>query len=106
MTKETFYPIVLMLGPQIERQDTKMHQAILPNKRVAMAIMKLATPSSLCYITNQFIMASCMAEVVTHEAAGCAECLEEVENHRPELLEELNKSSEFLGSSLHPSFQA
>ncbi|KYO38111.1 hypothetical protein Y1Q_0007236 [Alligator mississippiensis] len=42
------------------RQDTNMHPGIPPDKRVAMAIMKLASPSSLCYIANQLGMAACM----------------------------------------------
>ncbi|KYO45105.1 hypothetical protein Y1Q_0007399 [Alligator mississippiensis] len=67
MTRETFYHIVLILGLQIERQDTNMRQAILPDKRVEMVIMKLATLSSLLYIVNQFSVAPCMARVGTCE---------------------------------------
>ncbi|KYO44913.1 hypothetical protein Y1Q_0022984 [Alligator mississippiensis] len=44
-----------MLGPHITRQDTNMCQAIR-DKRVAMAIMKLASPSIFCYIVNHFGM--------------------------------------------------
>ncbi|KYO41679.1 hypothetical protein Y1Q_0006420 [Alligator mississippiensis] len=44
-----------------------MSQSVTPDKRVAMAIMKLATATSLHYIRNQFNMASCMAKVAIHE---------------------------------------
>ncbi|KYO22530.1 hypothetical protein Y1Q_0003080 [Alligator mississippiensis] len=67
MKREIFYHIVAMLGPCIMRQDTNMHQTIPPDKRVAMVIMKLASPSSLHYIASQFGMATCMVRLATHE---------------------------------------
>ncbi|KYO22797.1 hypothetical protein Y1Q_0003279 [Alligator mississippiensis] len=44
-----------------------MHRAIPPDKRVTMAIMKLASPSSLRYIMNQFGVAACTVRLATHE---------------------------------------
>ncbi|KYO26497.1 hypothetical protein Y1Q_0002131 [Alligator mississippiensis] len=44
-----------------------MRWAIPPDKRVAMAIMKLASPSSLRYIEDQFDVAACMVGLATHE---------------------------------------
>ncbi|KYO27278.1 hypothetical protein Y1Q_0021214 [Alligator mississippiensis] len=37
------------------------------DKRVALSIMKLATPARLHYITNQFSVDHCMASMVTYE---------------------------------------
>ncbi|KYO44563.1 hypothetical protein Y1Q_0005922 [Alligator mississippiensis] len=56
-----------MLGPHVMRQNTNMRQAIPPDERVAVAIMKLASSSSLRYVMNQFGMAACMVGLVTHE---------------------------------------
>ncbi|KYO21941.1 hypothetical protein Y1Q_0000595 [Alligator mississippiensis] len=67
MKRETFYHIISMLGPHIMKQDTNMCQAIPPDKTVAMAIMKLAIPSSLQYIVNQFSMAAFAVELATRE---------------------------------------
>ncbi|KYO43776.1 hypothetical protein Y1Q_0010056 [Alligator mississippiensis] len=67
MTRETFNHIISMLGLQIVRQDTVMCWAFTPENRVAMTIMKLATPSSLHYIANQFCMGPCTARLATHE---------------------------------------
>ncbi|KYO36461.1 hypothetical protein Y1Q_0024199 [Alligator mississippiensis] len=67
MKREMFYHIVSMLGPHITRQDTNIRQAIPPNKKVTMAIMKLASTSSLSYITNQFGVAACTVGLATHE---------------------------------------
>ncbi|KYO36965.1 hypothetical protein Y1Q_0000845 [Alligator mississippiensis] len=67
MKREMFYHIVLMLEPHIMRQDTNVHQAIPPDKRIATAIIKLASPSSFCYIVNQSGMAACTVGLATHE---------------------------------------
>ncbi|KYO36165.1 hypothetical protein Y1Q_0020660 [Alligator mississippiensis] len=67
MKREMFYYIVSMLGSHITRQDTNMGQAIPPDKRVAMAIVKLASSYSLCYIANQFGMAACTVRQATGE---------------------------------------
>ncbi|KYO41318.1 putative nuclease HARBI1 [Alligator mississippiensis] len=67
MTREMFYHIISILGPHIVRRDTNMCWAILPDKRVAMAIMKLATPTSLRYIANQFGLAPCTPGLATCE---------------------------------------
>ncbi|KYO26539.1 hypothetical protein Y1Q_0002165 [Alligator mississippiensis] len=67
MMREMFYHIVSMLGPHIVRQDTDMRWAIPPDKRVAMVIMKLSSPSSLRYITNQFGIAACTIGLATRE---------------------------------------
>ncbi|KYO35897.1 hypothetical protein Y1Q_0007579 [Alligator mississippiensis] len=67
MKKEMFYHIISILGPHITRQDTSMHQAMPPEKTVAMAIMTLASPSSLHYMANQFSVAACTVRLGTHE---------------------------------------
>ncbi|KYO40983.1 hypothetical protein Y1Q_0013729 [Alligator mississippiensis] len=59
MKRDMFYHIISMLGPHIVRQDTNMRLAIPPDKKVAMAIMKLASSSNLHYIVNQFSVATC-----------------------------------------------
>ncbi|KYO20101.1 hypothetical protein Y1Q_0010682 [Alligator mississippiensis] len=58
-----------MLEPHIARQDTSMCRTIPPDRRVAMAIIKLASPSSLHCIMNQFGVAACMARL-----ASCDVC--------------------------------
>ncbi|KYO39205.1 hypothetical protein Y1Q_0004840 [Alligator mississippiensis] len=69
MKREMFYHIVSMLGPHIVRQDTaNMCWPIPPDKRVTMAIMKPASPSSLRYIVNQLGVAACTVRLATHEA--------------------------------------
>ncbi|KYO25436.1 hypothetical protein Y1Q_0017023 [Alligator mississippiensis] len=67
MSRDTFHHIVLMLAPKIVWQDTIMYLSIALDKKVATAIMKLATPNSLHYIGNQFSMAPCMAGVAVCE---------------------------------------
>ncbi|KYO39931.1 hypothetical protein Y1Q_0004440 [Alligator mississippiensis] len=67
MKREMFYHIVTMLVPHITRQDTNIRSAILPGKRVAMAIMNLASPSSLRYIANPFSVTVCTVGQVTCE---------------------------------------
>ncbi|XP_025049244.1 uncharacterized protein LOC102381943 isoform X4 [Alligator sinensis] len=52
MSRDTFLHIVSLLSPHIERQDTVKRHAVTPEKRVAVAIMKLATPTSLRFIGN------------------------------------------------------
>ncbi|KYO37566.1 hypothetical protein Y1Q_0015788 [Alligator mississippiensis] len=67
MKRKMFYHIILMLGPHVTRQDTNMRQAIPPDKRVGMAIMKLASPFSRYYIANQFGVAACIVRLATCE---------------------------------------
>ncbi|KYO36573.1 ovochymase-1 [Alligator mississippiensis] len=56
-----------MLGPQIVRQEHVMHQPIMPDKRVAVAIMKLATPTTFHYNRSQFSVALCTVRLMIHK---------------------------------------
>ncbi|KYO20785.1 transmembrane channel-like protein 3 [Alligator mississippiensis] len=47
--------------------DTVMHHSITPEKRVTMAIMKVATLTNLCFIGNQFSVDPCTAGMVICE---------------------------------------
>ncbi|KYO20196.1 hypothetical protein Y1Q_0010761 [Alligator mississippiensis] len=67
MSRDTSLHIVALLSLHIECQDTVMCHPITPEKRVAMAIMNLATPTSLCFVRNQFGMAPCMAGLAVYE---------------------------------------
>ncbi|XP_019411082.1 PREDICTED: putative nuclease HARBI1 [Crocodylus porosus] len=69
MKRKTFYRSVSMLRPHIVRQETNMHWAIQPDKRVVVAIMKLASPSSLQNFANQFGMSACTAGWATQEVS-------------------------------------
>ncbi|XP_019371705.1 PREDICTED: uncharacterized protein LOC109296671 [Gavialis gangeticus] len=54
MRRDTFMDIAAQVAPHIARQDIVMRPTLSPEKRVAIAVLKLATPGSLRYIANQF----------------------------------------------------
>uniref|UniRef100_A0A8C3HBD3 DDE Tnp4 domain-containing protein n=1 Tax=Chrysemys picta bellii TaxID=8478 RepID=A0A8C3HBD3_CHRPI len=54
MRKGTFMELCDLLSPAPERQNTKMRAALTVEKRVAIALWKLATPDSYRSVGNQF----------------------------------------------------
>ncbi|XP_065435126.1 uncharacterized protein LOC135977904 [Chrysemys picta bellii] len=54
MRKGTFMELCDLLSPALKRQDTKMRAALTVEKRVAIALWKLATPDSYRSVGNQF----------------------------------------------------
>ncbi|KYO48842.1 hypothetical protein Y1Q_0004197 [Alligator mississippiensis] len=53
MCQTTFMDIVTKEAPNIVHQDISMKPSLSPEKLVTITVMKLATPSSYCYIDNQ-----------------------------------------------------
>ncbi|KAG6933192.1 hypothetical protein G0U57_019658, partial [Chelydra serpentina] len=54
MRKGTFIELCELLSPALKRQDTRMRAALTIQKRVAIALWKLATPDSYRSVANQF----------------------------------------------------
>uniref|UniRef100_A0A8C3T5Y6 DDE Tnp4 domain-containing protein n=1 Tax=Chelydra serpentina TaxID=8475 RepID=A0A8C3T5Y6_CHESE len=54
MRKGTFLELCELLSPALKRQDTRMQAALTIQKRVAIALWKLATPDSYWSVANQF----------------------------------------------------
>ncbi|KAG6927814.1 hypothetical protein G0U57_009276, partial [Chelydra serpentina] len=54
MRKGTFLELCELLSPALKRQDTRMRAALTIQKRVAIALWKLATPDSYRSVANQF----------------------------------------------------
>uniref|UniRef100_A0A8C3HMN3 DDE Tnp4 domain-containing protein n=1 Tax=Chrysemys picta bellii TaxID=8478 RepID=A0A8C3HMN3_CHRPI len=54
MPKGTFMELCDLLSPVLKRQNTKMRAALTVEKRVAIALWKLATPDSYQSVGNQF----------------------------------------------------
>ncbi|KAM7170565.1 uncharacterized protein RBU57_005217 [Macrochelys suwanniensis] len=54
MCKGTFLELCELLSPALKRQDTRMRAALTVQKRVAIALWKLATPDSYWSVANQF----------------------------------------------------
>ncbi|KAG6926834.1 hypothetical protein G0U57_011028 [Chelydra serpentina] len=54
MRKGTFLELCELLSPALKRQDTLMRAALTIQKRVAIALWKLATPDSYRSVANQF----------------------------------------------------
>ncbi|KAG6930721.1 hypothetical protein G0U57_003015, partial [Chelydra serpentina] len=54
MRKCTFMELCELLSPALKRQDTRMRAALTIQKRVAIALWKLATPDSYRSVANQF----------------------------------------------------
>ncbi|KAG6937369.1 hypothetical protein G0U57_010027, partial [Chelydra serpentina] len=53
MCKGTFLELCELLSPAVKCQDTRMRAALTIQKRVAIALWKLATPDSYQSVTNQ-----------------------------------------------------
>ncbi|XP_053896366.1 uncharacterized protein LOC128843515 [Malaclemys terrapin pileata] len=54
MRKGTFMELCVLLSPALKRQNTRMRAALTVEKRVAIALWKLATPDSYWSVRNQF----------------------------------------------------
>ncbi|KAG6938868.1 hypothetical protein G0U57_004517, partial [Chelydra serpentina] len=54
MRKGTFLELCELLSPALKHQDTRMRAALTIQKRVALALWKLATPDSYRSVANQF----------------------------------------------------
>nr|XP_048677691.1 uncharacterized protein LOC125622988 [Caretta caretta] len=54
MLKSTFMELCDLLSPDLKRKNTKMRAALTVEKRVAIALWKLATPGSYRSLRNQF----------------------------------------------------
>uniref|UniRef100_A0A674I6D5 Putative nuclease HARBI1 n=1 Tax=Terrapene triunguis TaxID=2587831 RepID=A0A674I6D5_9SAUR len=54
MRKGTFMELCDLLSPALKRQNTRMRAALTVEKRVAIALWKLATPDSYRSVGNQF----------------------------------------------------
>ncbi|KAM7181774.1 uncharacterized protein RBU57_000416 [Macrochelys suwanniensis] len=54
MHKGTFMELCELLSPALKRQNTKMRAALIVEKRLAIALWKLATPDSYQSVANQF----------------------------------------------------
>ncbi|XP_065427403.1 uncharacterized protein LOC135976296 [Chrysemys picta bellii] len=54
MRKGTFMELCDLLSPALKRQNTRMRAALTVEKRVAIALWKLATPDSYQLVGNQF----------------------------------------------------
>ncbi|KAG6926089.1 hypothetical protein G0U57_012817, partial [Chelydra serpentina] len=54
MCKGTFLELCHLLSPALKRKNTKMRAALTVQKRVAIALWKLATPDSYRSVGNQF----------------------------------------------------
>ncbi|KAG6938877.1 hypothetical protein G0U57_004526 [Chelydra serpentina] len=54
MRKSTFLELCDLLSPALKRQDTRMRAALTVQKRVAIALWKLAMPDSYRSVGNQF----------------------------------------------------
>ncbi|XP_014466401.1 uncharacterized protein LOC106737890 [Alligator mississippiensis] len=67
MSRATFMHIVTKLSPYITRQNTVMRRPLSPEKRVAIAVLRLATPTSLRLISNQFGVGMATAGVAVRE---------------------------------------
>ncbi|KYO45849.1 hypothetical protein Y1Q_0021484 [Alligator mississippiensis] len=63
----TFMDISTLLAHHIRCQNISIWLPLTPEKQVAIAIMKLATPSIFCYIANQLAMGKSTVRDVIQE---------------------------------------
>ena len=54
MRRSTFFELCDLLSPALKRQNTNMRAALTVEKRVAIALWKLARPDSYRSVGNQF----------------------------------------------------
>uniref|UniRef100_A0A8C3FU42 DDE Tnp4 domain-containing protein n=1 Tax=Chrysemys picta bellii TaxID=8478 RepID=A0A8C3FU42_CHRPI len=64
MRKATFMGLCEELAPTLQRKDTRLRAALPVEKRVAIAIWKLATPDSYRSVANQFGVGKSTAGIV------------------------------------------
>lgn len=67
LKKETFEGILQLVGPQMQRQDTNLRSAIPVQKRVAIALWRLATGDSYRAIGTVFGVGKSTAVEITLE---------------------------------------
>ena len=67
ISRRTFEYIVRVVGPDFSRRDTKLHQSIPVNKRVAVALWRLTTGDTYRSTGLQFGIGRCTAMLMTHE---------------------------------------
>uniref|UniRef100_A0A8C3H6F6 DDE Tnp4 domain-containing protein n=1 Tax=Chrysemys picta bellii TaxID=8478 RepID=A0A8C3H6F6_CHRPI len=65
MRKGTFLELCELLSPALKRNDTWMRAALTVQKRVAIALWKLATPDSYRSVANHFALATCITTTPT-----------------------------------------
>ncbi|KAM7134938.1 uncharacterized protein RBU57_017066 [Macrochelys suwanniensis] len=76
MCKATFLELCNLLSPALKRRNTKMRAALTVEKRVAIALWKLATPDSYRSVGNQFgVCKSTMGAAVMQVANAITELL-------------------------------
>ncbi|XP_065440822.1 uncharacterized protein LOC135981585 [Chrysemys picta bellii] len=68
MRKATFMGLYEALAPTLRRKDTRLRAALPVEKRVAIAIWKLATPDSYRSVANQFGVGKSTVEIVLMQA--------------------------------------
>ncbi|XP_065405419.1 uncharacterized protein LOC135972214 [Chrysemys picta bellii] len=69
MRKGTFLELCELLSPALKRNDTRMRAALTVQKRVAIALWKLATPDSYRSVANQFGVGKSTVGVVVMQVA-------------------------------------
>uniref|UniRef100_A0A8C3F930 Putative nuclease HARBI1 n=1 Tax=Chrysemys picta bellii TaxID=8478 RepID=A0A8C3F930_CHRPI len=70
MRKGTFMELCDLLSPALKRQNTKMRAALTVEKRVAIALWKLATPDSYRSVGNQFAVGKSTVGVAVIQVAN------------------------------------
>ena len=78
MRKETFLYLCDQLRPFFQHEDTQLRKAVCVEKRLAITLRCLATPSEYRTIGHLFGVAQCSVCVIVHET-GC-NCEKIVEN--------------------------
>ncbi|KAG6922118.1 hypothetical protein G0U57_003703 [Chelydra serpentina] len=75
MRKGTFLELCDLLSPALKRQDTRMRAALTVEKRVAIALWKLAMPDSYRSVANHFGVGKSVGVVVMQVANAIVERL-------------------------------
>ena len=67
ISRRTFEYIVRVVGPDLTKRDTRLRQCIHVNKRVAVALWRLATGDTYRSTGLQFGIGRCTAMLITHD---------------------------------------
>ena len=67
ISRRTFEYIVGVVGPDLTKRDTRLRQCIHVNKRVAIALCRLATGDTYRSTVLQFGIGRCTAMLITHD---------------------------------------
>lgn len=67
ISRRTFEYIVRVVGPDLAKRDTRLRQSIPVNKRVAVALWRLATGDTYRSTGLQFGIGRCTAMLITHD---------------------------------------